>query len=779
MSSRVAVLLLSCAVLAPVAIAQGRLGHPVPAALQRVAVHGSEGSCSADGLCLAVTVALADPNDPQACGSQTQLVADVGDQIAWCYTLTNGGTRTLGWHTLTDEVNGTLFSALQQTLAPGQSYRYVRLAVAGEVIAADVGATWTATASRPTYAYDDSVPFDYVDASDGTPLVQSGGFPSGRSAPVVAPFPIDFFGTLTDQLCVGANGAIEVGATQCAVPMTYAFPSTYLDAVIAPAWSGYSDGIGSIYTKKLGDTPGQRRFVVEWKDFQVSWPSTPGYTFEVVMNEADGSYLFQYLSTGDGAGGSGDAGGQAVSGLQADTATAVVYSSFAPALTPGKAILWTRQQAGDASSATASVHLDVGAPKLALPVTEMHAFAASGIRVTQPLVIGNDGNRVLTWTAGAYPPSGVVAPKTRALVRTPAPDLAAAGQRRPPLAATAPARPAAASALLAAGVPAYAVQLDAVSGMQDYVGFDLLTPGAAQATLIRADLGQAGLSIAGGDFVDDDFSREWMLDYYQSQLYTLDTASGAQTLIGWSIPQGIAPGEQWWGAAWDPSVRRFYAASNGNNGWSGLYSIDLATAAATFIGRIDIGTTTVVADIAVDQNGQMYGLDTLNDVLLAIDKTSGAASVVGPLGVDAKFAQSIKFDRSTGKLYWTSYDATGAAAVATIDPTTGTPTPLAPSGDQRQLFALAIARAGGDCTQPLDASWLTLETPSGTADPGAAYGLYDVDFDAGALAPGDYAATICVFSNDPAYRTRPAAVPVSFHVVAGDDDAIFRDGFDG
>lgn len=778
MSSTLAVLLLSSAVLAPAAIAQGRLGHPAPPSLQRVAVHGSDGSCSADGLCLAVTVALADPDDPEACGNQTSLVADVGDQIAWCYTLTNGGDRTLGWHTLADSLNGTLFSGLQQTLAPGESYRYVRLAVAGEVVAADVAATWTASASRPSYAYDDSVPFDYVDAGDGTPLVQSGGFPSGRSAPVVAPFPLDFFGTVTDQLCVGANGAIEVGATQCAVPMTYAFPSTYLDAVIAPAWSGYADGVGSIYTKTLGDTPGQRRFVVEWKDFQVSWPSTPGYTFEVVMNEADGSYLFQYLSTGDGSGGSGESGGQAVSGLQADTMTAVPYSYFAQTLTPGKAILWTRQQAGDASSATASVHLDVGAPKLALPVTELHAFAATGIRVTQPLVIGNDGNRVLTWNAGAYPPSGIVAPKRRALARAQAVDLAAAGQRRPPLAPIVPARPAGSSALLGAGVPAYAVQLDAGSGMQDYVGFDLLVPGADQATIIRADLGQSGLNIAGGDFADDDFSREWMLDYYQSQLYTIDTASGAQTLVGWAIPQGVAPGEQWWGAAWDPAGGRFYAVTNGNNGWSGLYSIDLATAAATFVGAIDIGATSVVADIAVDQNGQMYGLDTLNDALLAIDKTSGAASVVGPLGVDAKFAQSIKFDRSTGTLYWTSYDATGAAAVATIDPTTGTPTPVAPSGDHRQLFALAIARAGGDCTQPLDASWLSLATPSGTADPGSAYGLYDVDFDAGALAPGDYAATICVFSNDPDYRTRPATVPVSFHVVAG-DDAIFRDGFDG
>ncbi|HEY0180583.1 MAG TPA: hypothetical protein VGC30_13270, partial [Dokdonella sp.] len=501
-----------------------------------------------------------------------------------------------------------------------------------------------------------------------------------------------------------------------------------------------------------------------------------GFTFEVVADEATGTYLFQYASMGDGSGASGNAGSGAVSGLQADTTTALQYSYFAPTLTPGKAVLWTPQQAGDAASTSAVAHVDIGAAALALPVPELDAQAAVGIRVTQPLPIGNDGNRVLNWSAGEYP-AALRLPR-RALAAPSADAFAALGEHRAPPAAAGSVH-AGATPRGAPALPAYAVQLDGSSGEQDFIGLDLLAPDPGAAHVVVADLDGQGMDIAGGDFVDDDFSREWMLDYYWDQLYSLDTTTGEKTLVGWATPQDVGS-EQWWGASWDPATGAFYAVTNTSDGRAFLYTIDLATAVATQVGPIDLGLATTVADVAIDRNGQMYGLDTLNDALLAIDKSSGAASVVGPLGVDAKYAQSIAFDRATGTLYWTSYTADGAGAVAKIDPTTGTPTPVAPSGEYRQIFALAIAKAGGDCAEPLDAPWLTLETTAGSEQPGADYGIYQVDFDATALAAGDYAATICVFSNDPRYRTHPAEIPVHFHVAPADDlDAIFADGFDG
>jgi hypothetical protein len=50
-----------------------------------------------------------------------------------------------------------------------------------------------------------------------------------------------------------------------------------------------------------------------------------------------------------------------------------------------------------------------------------------------------------------------------------------------------------------------------------------------------------------------------------------------------------------------------------------------------------------------------------------------------------------------------------------------------------------------------------------------------VDFDASGLAAGDYAATLCIDSNDP--TTPQLAVPVGLMVTR--PDRVFSDGFDG
>ncbi|HVJ63440.1 MAG TPA: hypothetical protein VM555_12110 [Tahibacter sp.] len=106
----------------------------------------------------------------------------------------------------------------------------------------------------------------------------------------------------------------------------------------------------------------------------------------------------------------------------------------------------------------------------------------------------------------------------------------------------------------------------------------------------------------------------------------------------------------------------------------------------------------------------------------------------------------------------------------------GQPTMVGPTPGNREMAAVAIAKAGGDCSQPLDTPWLTINTTGGTLEPGAPAGVYPLTFDASQLAAGEYRASICVFSNDPAYRAHPAIVPVSFTVHA--PDAIFANGFE-
>jgi hypothetical protein len=81
---------------------------------------------------------------------------------------------------------------------------------------------------------------------------------------------------------------------------------------------------------------------------------------------------------------------------------------------------------------------------------------------------------------------------------------------------------------------------------------------------------------------------------------------------------------------------------------------------------------------------------------------------------------------------------------------------------------------GGDCSSPSDVPWLDESPASGTVAAGASQDV-TVTADASGLEPGDYAAVLCVTTNDPDHAL--VAVPVSLTVTI--DDRIFADGFDG
>lgn len=749
-------------------------GSAQSASLHAVNVARAPASCSPEGLCLEVTVGAADPADPNACATTTSLTASVGDPISWCYTLTNQSTQTLAWHSLSDSLHGSVLAQQAATLAPGASLRHVRVERATAVATGPLAATWSASTEQAGYTVDDTVPFAYIDASAEPALPMTGGFSSARSQAVQVPFAFDFFGVTTDRLCVGSNGAIEVGSTVCAVPGSLLFPSPYLNAVIAPVWTSFDPAQGTMHTKTVGET-GQRRFVVEWKNFALGFPQMSGYTFEIVIEEATGAIVFQYLTTGTGNGDWGDAGGGAVSGLQQSPASGQMYSQFTPTLTPGKAVRWTPTAQTRRSIAT-TADFDIGAPQLLLPIPAMTAFAATGITIQQPIVIGNTGNRPLVWSAGEYPAAG------SALQRL-APLPAVAGSRadtgRAPAPLAVPAVPSRATQGSDWELPAYAMHAIPGTGVS-YVDFDLAD--TTHRRTIMTDTGQGpGLdNISGGDFAHDDFDAQYQIDLLMDRLYRVDTLTGGRTLIGWPTPANTVANERWSGAAWDPATETFYAlttAQVGNQGcyWTGLYTIDLATAQSHFVGPVESGGDECLIDIAFDQSGALYALDIRTDGLLTIDKHTAQATRVGSLGVDANFSQSIKFDRATGTLYWLGY-AQGIGFVATIDPVTAQPAVVGATPDNQEMAVLSIATAGSDCSTPQDVPWLSLSNTGGTFAPGAPVGVYPVTFDATGLAAGVYEATICVFTNDPAYRTRPATVPVTFTVQA--PDAIFEDAFE-
>lgn len=138
-----------------------------------------------------------------------------------------------------------------------------------------------------------------------------------------------------------------------------------------------------------------------------------------------------------------------------------------------------------------------------------------------------------------------------------------------------------------------------------------------------------------------------------ANLVTIDTTTGAYTTVG--AMTGLSSGHTITGIAWDKTTGTMYGLST--NGTVGtLYTCNISTGALT-----PIGSTTgslLPIDLAINNAGIIYSVDIGTDVLQTLNKTSGAATTVGPLGVDLNYAQGMCFDPSTDSLFLAAYNLT-------------------------------------------------------------------------------------------------------------------------
>jgi hypothetical protein len=81
--------------------------------------------------------------------------------------------------------------------------------------------------------------------------------------------------------------------------------------------------------------------------------------------------------------------------------------------------------------------------------------------------------------------------------------------------------------------------------------------------------------------------------------------------------------------------------------------------------------TGIVIDIAINAAGDLYGLTLGTDSLVSIDPVTGVGTVIGPIGLNANFAQGMDFDPATGDLYAAVYTGGGTGMFCTLDLTTG------------------------------------------------------------------------------------------------------------
>jgi hypothetical protein len=117
------------------------------------------------------------------------------------------------------------------------------------------------------------------------------------------------------------------------------------------------------------------------------------------------------------------------------------------------------------------------------------------------------------------------------------------------------------------------------------------------------------------------------------------------------------------GLSVDPTTGIWYLTNS-----DGLYAGDITTGVFEFVGPTGFD---LCIDIAIDSQGNAYGMDIAADVLFSIDLATGAGTEIGPTGMAANYAQGMDFDYATDTLYATVYTGGGTGAFCWYDLNTG------------------------------------------------------------------------------------------------------------
>jgi len=162
-------------------------------------------------------------------------------------------------------------------------------------------------------------------------------------------------------------------------------------------------------------------------------------------------------------------------------------------------------------------------------------------------------------------------------------------------------------------------------------------------------------NFAGGNFFSGAAATPYglfMISRIDRMFTKIDTANGTTYAIGLTTISSISFN----GMTYDPSTGKIFAI--GTTGTvNQLYEINRITGAATFINSISgVAASNSIISLSADNSGQLYGLRLSTTVnvsaqLMAINKTTGAATVVGNTGFLANFAQSGDVDPLTNILY--------------------------------------------------------------------------------------------------------------------------------
>jgi hypothetical protein len=169
------------------------------------------------------------------------------------------------------------------------------------------------------------------------------------------------------------------------------------------------------------------------------------------------------------------------------------------------------------------------------------------------------------------------------------------------------------------------------------------------------------------------------------QLGTYDQTTGAFTPT--VTLTGVTAGQTIGAIEFDPTSANVYLCTG-----TELYTVNITSGAATLVGLFGGGV--LVVDCAIAITGEMYAHDIALDNLLSINKTTGAATVIGPTTVLSNFAQGMDFDWSDNTLYGFQYTGAGVNNLVRFNTATGQATVIIPGPNGPEIEgAVKVASA--------------------------------------------------------------------------------------
>lgn len=194
------------------------------------------------------------------------------------------------------------------------------------------------------------------------------------------------------------------------------------------------------------------------------------------------------------------------------------------------------------------------------------------------------------------------------------------------------------------------------SNLDQLFSVDLAT---GAATLIAGTLNN-GLDTPAGLTWRQATQELWTIDLNGGEVGTIDVLTGTFTAVFQTSLSG------WQDIAWDAGNQVFFLANqNGNN-----YRLDPLTGTTTLLGAAGVS---LITSLDIDATGALVGID-FNGAVVSVDKATGAATT---LSTTLGGFQGLGIDQTTGVWYGAN---TNTDALHTIDPLTGVNAVVGPNG---------------------------------------------------------------------------------------------------